>query len=121
MAALVRATRGEEKIMSPKMFFALYRPHPGKDAELRQLIAEHVPTLRRLELITDREAVLVKAKDGTYLEICEWRTSNSSTQAHEHPEIAKIWEAMGKIADFPALEGLQEAKQRFPNFEPVNL
>jgi hypothetical protein len=107
--------------MKPEVVFALYRPRPGKDADLRRLIAEHLPVLRRLELVTDRPALLVRAKDGTYVEVFEWRTSESATLAHQHPEVAKVWEAMGEIADFPALESLAEAKERFSHFEPVSI
>jgi hypothetical protein len=103
-----------------EVVLALYRPHAGKDAELRQLIAQHVPTLRRLELITDRPAVLVKSKNGTYIEIFEWRSSDATRLAHEHPEVAKIWEAMGMVCDLPTLDSLEETTQRFAHFEPVS-
>jgi len=107
--------------MKPEVVFALYRPHPGKDAELRRLIAQHLPVLRRLELATDRPAILVRAKDGTYIEVFEWRNEESAKLAHEHPEVARVWEAMGQVADFPALDSLEEAKQPFSHFEPAAL
>ena len=107
--------------MKPAVVFALYRPHPGKDAELRRLIAQHLPVLRRLELATDRPAILVRAKDGTYIEVFEWRNEESAKLAHEHPEVARVWEAMGQVADFPALDSLEEAKQPFSHFEPAAL
>jgi quinol monooxygenase YgiN len=109
------------EIKGPQLFVALYRPHPGKDEALKKLIAEHVPTLRRLELITEREAMLMRAQDGTYIEIAEWHGPDSSAKAHQHPELAKIWEAMGKIADLPTLETLKESRTRFPHFQPVML
>ena len=111
----------DKDIPGPQVVFALYRPRDGKDAELRALIAEHIPTLRRLELITDRPTILVKSKNGTYVEIFEWQSHAAAGQAHQHPELAKIWEAMGKIADLPGLESLDEAKGRFPHFAPVAL
>jgi hypothetical protein len=107
--------------MKPEVVLALYRPHPGKDADLQRLIARHLPVLRRLELVTDRPGWLMRAQDGTYIEVFEWRTAESARLAHEHPEVAKVWEAMGEIADFPALESLAEAKERFSHFEPVAL
>lgn len=107
--------------MKPEIVFALYRPHAGRDAELRHLIAQHLPVLRRLELVTDRPAILVRARDGTYVEVFEWRTEESARLAHEHPEVAKVWEAMGAVADFPTLDSLGEAKERFSHFEPVTL
>ncbi|HKX26871.1 MAG TPA: hypothetical protein VJ302_04180 [Blastocatellia bacterium] len=107
--------------MGPQVALALYRPFEGKDAELRELIAQHIPTLRRLELITDRPPILLKSKNGTYIEIFEWRAPESARAAHHHPEVAKVWEAMGKVCDFPALESLDEARAQFPNFDPIQL
>ena len=105
----------------PQVVFALYRPHKGKDAELRRLIVRHLPVLRRMEMITNRPAALVRSKNGTYIEVFEWRSAAMSGRAHEHPEVARLWEAMGQVADFPGLESLEEAKERFPHFEPVVL
>ena len=107
--------------MSPQIVFALYRPHQGKDAALRALIAQHLPTLRKLALITDRPPLLMRAKDGTYIEVFEWRTAESAGRAHEHPEVAQVWGAMGEIADFSTLGSLEEAGGPFPHFEPVTL
>ena len=73
------------------------------------------------EMATDRPALLMRASDGTYLEIFEWASPDAAGQAHEHPAIATIWEGMGAIADMPALGSLAEAKQTFPHFEPVEL
>ena len=41
--------------------------------------------------------------------------------AHHHPEVAKVWEAMGKVCDMPTIDSLDEAKERFPHFAPVSL
>ncbi len=107
--------------MKPEVVFALYRPHPGKDADLRRLIAQHLPVLRRLELVTERPALLVRAQDGTYVEVFEWRSEESAELAHEHPEVAAVWERMAEVADFPTLDSLAESKQRFSHFEPIAL
>lgn len=105
--------------MNPEIVIALYRPNEGKDEELRALIDEHLPTLLRLELITDRPTILCRSKDGTYLEIFEWKNNDAARRAHEHPEVARIWEAMGEIGAFPALSEVPEAAGRFPHFQPV--
>ncbi len=105
--------------MNPQVVIALYRPNDGQDEALLELVKEHFPTLRRLELVTDREPILVRSKDGTLIEIFEWADAGSSAIAHQHPELAGVWEAMGKIAEFPALESLEESKGRFPHFEPI--
>lgn len=105
--------------MKPQIVFALYRPHDGKESEFLELLTDHVPTLRRLELITERAPVVCRAKNGTIIEVFEWADTGSSAQAHQHPEIAAIWEKMGEIADLPALDTLDEVSNRFPHFEPI--
>jgi hypothetical protein len=111
----------DQAIKGPQIVFALYQPHDGKDAELRRILGQHVSTLRRLELATDRPTVLMKTRNGTYIEIFEWSTPEAAGLAHQHPEVAKVWEAMGKVADLRTLDSIEETKVRFPHFEPVNL
>jgi hypothetical protein len=111
----------DPKTGGPQVVLALYHPHAGKEAQLRALIARHLPTLRRLELITDRPAALVKSRNGTFIEMFEWRSNEAARQAHEHPEVATIWEAMGQCCDLTTLDSLEEAKVQFPHFEPVSL
>jgi hypothetical protein len=40
-------------------------------------------------------------------------------KAHEHPEIAAIWERMEVIGEMPKLGSLPECAETFPHFEPV--
>ena len=107
--------------MSTTMAFAMYKPHAGKENALAALVKKHLPALRQYGLITERDGYLAKSKDGTFCEIFEWVSPDASRQAHEHPAIAKIWEAMGEIADFPAMNALPEAGNRFPNFAMMAL
>lgn len=111
---------GKNASKKPEVVFALYRPHAGKSKELEAIVRKHMPTLRELELVTDRPSVLVRAKDGTLIEVFEWRSNAAARKAHELPEVARIWEAMGKVADLPSLDSLEEAKHRFPHFQPID-
>ncbi len=104
-----------------KIVFAIYRPNEGKDAELRALIAQHVPALRTLGLVTRRDPILVRSRDGAYVEIFEWISDDAARSAHEHPQIAEIWEQMGVVGRFAKLNQLPEATSEFPHFEPVEL
>lgn len=103
----------------PEIVMSLYRPHPGKDAELRALIARHIPALRKAKLITDRTAMLMRSSNGTYIEVFEWNDEGGSRKAHETQSIQSIWGEMMRIAEFPSLDSLDESKGRFPHFEPV--
>ena len=48
-----------------------YRPKPGQAEALLALTVEHVPTLRRLGLATDRPAMVMTNKDGVIVEVFE--------------------------------------------------
>ncbi|MBI3722771.1 hypothetical protein HY251_02285 [bacterium] len=104
----------------PEVVFAIYRPHAGKAKELEAIVARHMPTLREMELVTERPSILVRSEDGTLIEVFEWCSNDAAQKAHEVPAVAKIWEAMGKVSDFATLGSLAEAKEHFPHFTPVS-
>lgn len=103
------------------MVIAMYRPKDGKGAELKAQIKEHLPTLRRLGLATEREPLVLLASDGTYLEIFEWTSVEAVEAAHTHPEVAEMWEDFGNACDFTTLSDLADADRPFPHFRPVVL
>jgi hypothetical protein len=41
-----------------------YKPREGKDAELLDLVREHVPILRGLGMVTERQPYIMRSKDG---------------------------------------------------------
>ena len=103
----------------PAIVFALYKPNPGKDAELLQLVARHYPTLLKYELVTARLPVICRSANGTIVEVFEWVDGDAHSRVRKHPEIAAIWEEMGKIGEMPKLGSLPECAQTFPHFEAV--
>ncbi|MGD0144102.1 MAG: hypothetical protein ABSC92_13165, partial [Rhizomicrobium sp.] len=54
-------------------------------------------------------------------EVFEWVSEEAAQKAHEHPEIAAVWESMGKVGDVAALSSLAEVQRPFPHFEPIEL
>ncbi len=103
----------------PEMVFALYRPHAGKDAELEEVLKRHVPTLKSLELATDRPSFVARAGDGTYVEVFEWADGEAARRAHDLPAVAAVWEAIGQVADLRTLADLEETRRPFPHFQTV--
>lgn len=49
------------------------------------------------------------------------RLRKGSTVAHAHPKVARVWEAVGQLADSRSLGALPEAKEPFSHFEPQEL
>ncbi len=105
----------------PEVVIAAYRPKPGGEARLRDLVARHGEVLRREGLVTARPFVLVRApSDGTLIEVFEWATADASGRAHHLPAVSELWGAMAEVADFPAPATIPEMGARFPHFLPVD-
>lgn len=101
---------------TPEVVIALYKAKPGKKAELETLVRKHFPILKEYGLTTGKEPYIGLSSDGTILEIFEWASRSAAEKAHDHPAVAKIWEAMAMVCEFGKLDQLPEAKERFPHF-----
>ncbi|HEV2365453.1 MAG TPA: hypothetical protein VGS12_14785 [Caulobacteraceae bacterium] len=102
-----------------EMVIAVYRPKPGKEAELMELAREHVPFLRRLGLASDRPCLAMRAKDGAIVEVFEWR-DGAVEKAHSHPEVQAMWARYGEVCEYSPIADLAEAKHPFSDFEPLD-
>ena len=107
--------------MKPAIVVATYLTKEGKGTEFEQLLAKHVPTLQELGFATSREPIIGRSKDGSYIEIFEWQSDDAPRRAHDHPDVAEIWEKMAAIAKFGTLSALAESAEMFPHFEPKDL
>jgi len=105
--------------MKTEIVFAIYKPHDNKENELKELISKHIPILKTNNLITDRNPVLVQSKNGIYFEIFEWKSNDAVEEAHENPEVQKLWDEMEKVCDFTNLESIEEVREYFPQFKPI--
>jgi hypothetical protein len=101
-----------------RIVISCYKAKPGKEKALRALIVDHVPTLRRIGLVTERPTVLMEAKDGTLIEVFEWASPEAIQAAHGHPAVLRMWEEYGKVCDFVPVARVPEASQMFSEFTP---
>jgi len=103
-----------------RLVIAAYHPRPGKEAELRALMREHVPILRAEGLVTDRPPYLMRAKDGTLVEIFEWKSADAIATAHHNPAVLAMWGRYELVCEYAPLDSLAEAHDMFAEFEPVD-
>jgi quinol monooxygenase YgiN len=96
-----------------------YRPKPGKEQELLKLVRKRVPTLRKEGLATDRVPTIVRAKDGTIIEVSEWKSHEAIDAAHKNPTVLAMWEKFFAVCDCVPLNTLAETQDMFAGFEPV--
>jgi hypothetical protein len=101
-----------------RIVIACYKPKAGKEKALRALIVDHVPTLRRIGLVTDRAPILMEARDGTLVEVFEWASAEAIQAAHGHPAVLRMWEEYGKVCDYVPVAQVPEAAQMFSEFSP---
>lgn len=73
--------------MSGVIVIVAYRPKPGKDEELVELVRHRVPRLRKEGLATDRAPVIMRARDGTIIEVSEWKSQEAIDAAHKNPNV----------------------------------
>ena len=66
--------KGTAPAVAPKpvMVIVAYRPRAGKEALLLELTRQHLPVLRAQGLATDRPSSVMRAADGTIVEVFEW-------------------------------------------------
>jgi hypothetical protein len=100
---------------------AAYRPKPGQEKLLLEVVKTHVPVLRQQKLATARPVQVLRASDGTLLEIFEWVSDEAVEKAHHDPVVQKMWERFSKVSDFCTLASVPGAQEPFPHFEPVDL
>lgn len=89
-----------------RVVIVAYKPFPGKEAELDELIKTHVAILSSEGLASEREPTLLKAKDGTLVEIFGWKSKQAIEDAHSNVAVQKMWERLAH-ALAPLLEMLK--------------
>ena len=96
-----------------------YRPKPGREKELLEIVRNRVPTLRKEGLVTDRVPVIMRAKDGTIIEVSEWKSHEAIEEAHQNPRVLAMWDKFFTVCDCVPLKEVPETETMFAGFEPI--
>ena len=96
-----------------------YRPKPGKEDEVLALVRSRVPNLRKEGLVTDRRPVIMRSRDGTIIEVSEWKSHEAIDGAHKNPNVLAMWNKFFAVCDCVPLNTLAEAQEMFAGFEPI--
>ena len=96
-----------------------YRPKAGCEARLEALVARHLHVLAEERLISDRPGSTMRAKDGTLIEVFEWRSAEAIESAHSNAAVGRLWGEFAAVCDYVPLSTLAEAQQMFAEFDPV--
>ena len=106
--------------MSGVCVIVAYRPKPGKAKEVLDLVRSRVPTLLKEGLVTDRAPIIMRAREGTIVEVSEWKSQEAIDAAHKNPNVLAMWNKFFAVCDCVPLKTLAEAEEMFAGFEPVD-
>jgi quinol monooxygenase YgiN len=96
-----------------------YRPKAEKEAELLELLKNHVPTLQREALATERTPYVMRSANGTFVEVFEWQSAEAIERAHTNKVVLEMWEKFSAVCEIDLLANLEESKRMFSPFAPV--
>lgn len=100
---------------------AIYKAKEGCEAEMMDVIKEHLPILRKEGLATETPGILLEAPDGSILEIFDWVSQEAISSAHTNPQVLALWERFGKVSEYRTLGALSNAGDVFPGFKRLTL
>jgi quinol monooxygenase YgiN len=105
--------------MSGVIVIVAYRPKTGKEKKLVDLVRSRAPTLQNEGLATDRAPIIMRARDGTIIEVSEWKSQEAIDDAHKNPNVLAMWDKFFAICECVPLKTLDEAEEMFAGFEPL--
>ena len=103
----------------PVIVIVAYRPKPGRDSDTLVLVKNRVPTLRNEGLVTDRTPIIMRARDGTIIEVSEWKSQEAIEAAHKNSNVLVMWNRFFEVCDCIPLNTLPESAEMFAGFEPI--
>lgn len=98
---------------------ACYRPKPGCEDRLLDLVRNHMAPLRDHGLVTGRTPIVMRTADGTIVEIFEWVSQEAIAGAHSNPVVLELWKSFGEVCSYETAANLDEFKNMFGHFEPL--
>ena len=103
------------------MVIACYRPKPGKDAQLAELVREHLDVLRAEHLVAEAPRLAGRAEDGTIVEVFVWASQAAIDAAHGNAAVSDLWRRFAAVCDYVPIAQVPGAEQLFSPFEHIVL
>ena len=98
---------------------ACYKPKPGCEAALLELVRNHLQPLRAERLVAERPSIVMRTADGTIVEIFEWVSKEAIAGAHKNPVVLDLWKRFEAVCSYETPSNLPEFQNLFGHFEPV--
>lgn len=103
-----------------RVVIVAYRPKPGQQQALEELVRRHHMRLHAEGLVTERAPVLMRGGDGTIIEVFEWLSSAAIAAAHDNAAVQQMWAEFAEAGEYVPISRVAEAHELFAEFEPVS-
>jgi hypothetical protein len=70
-------------------------------------------------LVADRASIVMRAADGTIIEIFEWVSKEAIAGAHSNPVVLALWKRFEEVCTYEIPSNVAEFQNMFSHFEPV--
>lgn len=104
-----------------RFVIAAYKSKPGREDELLAAVKKHRHVLRTENLISDRPTHLMRATDGTIIEVFEWLSAEAIERAHANAAVKALWAEFGAACEYVPVGHLAESQHPFSEFESLAL
>ena len=101
-----------------RIVIVAYKPKPGKAEALKELMKTHLSILKKVDLVTERASIIMESKDGTIIEVFEWKSKAAIDQAHTQPEVLEMWGRYAGVCDYIPVGKVEETANLFSEFTP---
>ncbi|HEY5071378.1 MAG TPA: hypothetical protein VII63_05040 [Caulobacteraceae bacterium] len=98
---------------------ACYRPRPGAEQALLELVRNHLPPLRAEGLVTQRAPIVMRCADGVIVEVFEWVSQEAIAGAHRNPAVLSLWKQFEAVCWYETPANLAEFQNMFSHLEAV--
>lgn len=100
-----------------RIVIVAYKPHLGKEAELRSLMETHWSILNKQGLVSDRKPITCQSADGSFIEVFGWKSKEAIEQAHGNSEVQAMWGKFAEVCEYIPIGNVAESSNLFSEFE----
>lgn len=102
-----------------RIVIVAYKPLPGKEKELEQLVKGHWDKLNGEGLVSDRTPVIARATDGSVIEVFGWKSEEAIEAAHSNAVVQNLWAEFAKVCEYIPVGSVSESDNLFSEFTPI--
>lgn len=102
-----------------RFVIAAFRPKPGMQHQLLDVVEKHWRILQSQNLVTERPRHAMQASDGSVVEVFEWRSAEAIKQAHHNPAVLALWAEFDAVCEYIPVSALPEAGHPFSEFRAL--